>query len=798
MSSQGVSPATAPLADERTLEVLDFGRIRERYAGQTHGPRAQARALACEPSADAALVRVLVGETSEMRALAQDGFGLEAIDAVDEAVANAARGVALPARELRAIADALAASAAAVRAIREAERDLPLLRARAAPFRALPQVANRIQDAIDERASVLDRASAALGRIRRGIVQAQDEARDRASALVRSARYAQAIQDAIVTVRDGRYVIPVKAEFQSQIPGIVHDSSSTGQTLFIEPLETLEANNRMRALQAQEQAEVARILAELSALVGREAAQVAINVDVYVELDLAGARARIADRMDAVAPELVDGAVVDLVDARHPLLEVRPIPQTIRLDAQTRMLIVSGPNMGGKTVTLKLIGLAVLMTACGMHVPAAAARIGAFARVRTDIGDEQSIVQNASTFSAHLRRLAEIVADADDRTLILIDEIGAGTEPNAGAALAVAVLERLLERGALVVATTHATELKLFGAEHPHVANASVRFDPESYAPTYQLDVGSPGQSLTFALARRMRLDPAVVARAEALLSTQERDYERALAEVAEQRVRATREREEAGRERAHVQALEETARRRAEALERERRELAQRIDARLAEALRQFSAELERRAAEHGERAPRAPRVTAGQADLLARTLDEIHRDLGLEVRPSAPRTGEAAQPIAVGDRVHVTSWEQDGTVLEDLGDHALVQLGAMRMTVPKRELRRRGGASPARERPVEGGAATLAAATGAQTQLDVRGKRFVEAEPLVDRWIDDAIMVGSSPLRLIHGKGTGLLGKGLQEYLRAHPFVHNVRYGNADEGGGGVTIFELRAPSA
>jgi len=398
--------------------------------------------------------------------------------------------------------------------------------------------------------------------------------------------------------------------------------------------------------------------------------------------------------------------------------------------------------------------------------------------------------------------LAEIADGADDRSLILIDEIGSGTEPNAGAALAVALLERFLERGARVIATTHATELKLFGADHEHVKNASVRFDPETYEPTYQLDVGSPGQSLAFALARRMHVDPAVVARAETLLGSQERDYERALAEVTDERIRATREREQLDRERAHLRSLEDNARRRAEALERERRELAKKADARFAEALRQFTVELERRAAERGERGARPPKVTPGQADLLARTLDQMHRELGLEARPERLREGDTPRAVGVGDRVHVSSWDQDGTVLEDLGESALVQMGSMRMTVPKGELRFR-SAAPAvggdarTGAPRARGDVTLETASTAQTQIDVRGKRFVDAEPLVERWIDDAIMVGHSPLRLIHGKGTGLLGRGLQEYLKAHPFVQNVRYGNADEGGGGVTVFELRSPT-
>ena len=731
-----------------------------------------------------------------MRALLRaEGAPMTRIEDVEEAVESAARGVSLTARDLRDIADAIAATAAAVRAIRESETDLPLLRSRAQGFVPLPTVVGPIQDAIDERGTVLDRASPALARLRRSIAQSQDDARDRAAAIIRSPKYARAIQDAIVTVRDGRFVVPVKAEFAGEVRGIVHDTSSTGATLFIEPLETLEANNRLRALRAQEEHEVARILAELSSRVQAEAARIGDALELYIVLDLAAARAALAERQDAVAPELTDAAVIELRDGRHPLLDTRAVPQSLRLDDAQRIIIISGPNMGGKTVSLKLVGLAVAMTGCGMHVPAAAATVGRFTRVMTDIGDEQSIAQNASTFSAHLRRLAEIVAVADDRTLVLIDEIGSGTEPNAGAALAVAVLERFLERGTRVVATTHATELKLFGADHAHVANASVRFDPDTYEPTYQLDVGAPGRSLAFALARRMRLDDGVVVRAESLLSAQERDYERALEEASEERTRATRAREELERERVHLRSLEDNARRRAEALERERRELAKRAEVQLGEALRAFGAELERRAAERG--AGGRPKVTAGQADLLSRTIEQMHRELGLDVSRERPREGDTPKSVGPGDRVHVASWDQDGTVIEDLGTSALVQMGSMRVTVPKSELRFKSSNTPTlrqAQHDKERKDAALETASQAQIELDVRGKRFVEAEPLVDRWIDDAVMLGQSPLRLIHGKGTGLLGKGLQEYLKAHPLVEHVRYGHADEGGGGVTVFELK----
>jgi DNA mismatch repair protein MutS2 len=782
------------LADRRSLEALDFARVRERVAGQTHAVQAQARALTMEPVSDSTTVRRLVNETAEMRTLVRtQNFTLSRIEDVDEALEIAQRGSSLPAAELRAIADALAAGGAAVRAIREAE-SVPALRDVTSAFRALPTIVTRITDAIDDHGSVLDRASPALARVRRQIAQAQDDARDRTAALTRSAKYARAIQDAIVTVRNGRYVIPIKAEFAGEFPGIVHDTSATGATLFVEPLETLETNNRVRALRAQEEHEVARILAELSALAGGEAHQIRSNVAIYVELDLALARAAVADRMNAVEPTIVDAATIDVHDGRHPLLDERAVPQSITLDDDVRITIISGPNMGGKTVALKMVGLFVAMAGCGMHVPAVSAKIGRFTRIFTDIGDDQSIAQNTSTFSAHLGRLAEIVSQADARSLILIDEIGSGTEPNAGAALAVALLERFLEVGACALVTTHATELKLFGAEHAHVRNASVRFDPHTYAPTYQLDVGSPGQSLAFPLARAMHLDLRVIERAEALLSAQERDYERALEELALERTRTTKEREVLAGERVQLRTLEDAARKRGEALERERRELAQRAEAQLAQALRGFSAELERRAADRGDRS-RAPRITRGQSELLGRTIDEMRSGLGISRTAPAVPNQPAPAAIAVGDRVRVLSLDTEGVVVEDFGNDVMVQLGALRMTVPKSDLSRRGGAAPQRVERVEreSGSAKLAAATGARTELDVRGKRFVEAEPVVEQWIDASMLAGASPLRLIHGKGTGLLGRGLQQYLRAHPHVKDVRFGTAEEGGSGVTVFEL-----
>jgi DNA mismatch repair protein MutS2 len=376
--------------------------------------------------------------------------------------------------------------------------------------------------------------------------------------------------------------------------------------------------------------------------------------------------------------------------------------------------------------------------------------------------------------------------------LVLVDEIGGGTEPTSGAALAVAMLERLLAVRAAGIVTTHSTELKLFAHQTAGVANASVRFDPQTFAPTYHLDVGMPGQSLAFPLAHSLGIPREIIERAESLLSTRERDYESALAELSNLSARLQSERDALDRERSHVDRLQENLRSRAEALEKERRQFAETAEARMQNALRDFSNELARRAAEHQSA---RPRVTASQSALLQRTLEDMRRDLGVK-----PETAEAVDDgsFAPDDRVRILSFGQDGTVIADNGDSLLVAIGPMKTVVPKtdvrRTLRQAQRDKSGSQRDKSAGTKRMEAATRTMAELDVRGKRYVEAEPIVDQWIDEAVLVGNSPLRLIHGKGTGMLGRGLQEFLRSHPHVKNVRYGDENEGGGGVTIFELR----
>jgi DNA mismatch repair protein MutS2 len=779
------------LADARTLDALDFARVRERVVSATRTQRGRALASDLLPESDFAIVRREQLRTEAMRSLAAS-TDVTIMPAIDTAPFSEAAqiGATLGAPELRSIGDALASAAAAHKAVREH----PDLTSVVAPYTPLRELQLSLVDAIDERGTVLDRASPALGRIRRSLVAAQGEARDRISSILNGAKYAKAIQDRVVTIRDGRFVIPIKAEFAGMMPSIVHDTSSSGQTLFVEPLAALESNNRVRTLQIEEEREVQRVLQALSGRVGAHAAEIEANVEVLATLDLLAAKAELARRGGGMMPALSDDPSLIVDNGRHPLLDARAVPQSLRLDDATRLLVISGPNMGGKTVALKMAGLFIVMTYCGMQVPAGGATcIGRFERVVADIGDEQSLAANASTFSAHLQRMREILDDAGARTLAIVDEIGGGTEPSAGTALAVAMLERLLACGTRAIVSTHSTELKLFAHSTPAVANASVRFDPRTFQPTFELDIGAPGQSLAFPLATRLGVSDAIVARATELMEDRERDYEAALAELSlrNSELRDSRLRLES--ERRDVAAQGELLQHDREALDAQRRRFSTNAEERLAQGLRDFTRELQRRVDETSEQSVRRrARVTPAQTALLAQTIEAIRQDLG--IRPEAQKAQDD-QAFSAGDRVRIHSLDQEGIVSEDWDERLLVSIGSMKMTVEKSDVTRL-TAPEKRARTAAVVADTRMAAAGrSAASLDVRGKRYTEAEPLVERWLDDALLAGSLQLRLIHGKGTGMLGRGLQEFLRGHPAVTGFRYGTEEEGSSGVTIVDLRA---
>ena len=578
------------------------------------------------------------------------------------------------------------------------------------------------------------------------------------------------------------------------MPSIVHDTSSSGQTLFVEPLAALESNNRVRTLRIEEEREVQRILQALSGRVGAHAAQVEANVEVLATLDLLAAKAELARRGGGMMPELSDEPSLIVDNGRHPLLDARAVPQSLRLDDATRLLVISGPNMGGKTVALKMVGLFVVMTYCGMQLPAGGA---------TASGASSASSPTSATSSRwrRTRRRSPHTCSGCAKSSTMPTRVRSRSSTRSAAAPSPAPARRSPSRCSSVSwravrgPSSRRTRPSSSSSPTPRPrsrtrACASIR---RTFPPTFELDVGAPGQSLAFPLATRLGVSDAIVARATELLEDRERDYEAALAELSlrNSELRDARLRLES--ERRDVAAQADLLQHDREALDAQRRRFSTNAEERLAQGLRDFTRELQRRVDETSEQSVRRrARVTPAQTALLAQTIEAIRQDLG--IRPDAPRVRDD-QTFATGDRVRIGSLDQEGIVSEDWDERLLVSIGSMKMMVEKSDVTRL--TAPAKR--VRTGAVVadtrMAAAGRSAASLDVRGKRYAEAEPLVERWIDDALLAGNPPLRLIHGKGTGMLGRGLQEFLRGHPAVTSFRYGNEEEGSSGVTIVDLRA---
>jgi DNA mismatch repair protein MutS2 len=591
----------------------------------------------------------------------------------------------------------------------------------------------------------------------------------------------------MITQRGCIYFVPVKSHILFSDKRIVNDQSASGATVFIEPLEILEANNALREAELAESAEVRRVLDELSRRVERAGEDLDSVTTALAALDLLLAKAELAAHLECERPVLDSHGILGLVGARHPLLVERGtgvVPIDVRLGSDFRALVITGPNTGGKTVTLRTIGLLVLMAASGMQIPASrGSRVPVVRRVFADIGDEQSIAQSLSTFSSHLRNVVATLAEAERDDLALLDELGAGTDPDEGAALAMAVLETLLERGVLVAGTTHYPELKAFALNTPGVSNASVEFDAESLRPTYRLHIGLPGSSNAFAIASRLGLDNAVLARAESHLSELHRSLERTLREAERHRTDLSSALEEARVSAEDARRLTEEARREAERMRDEAERSARRSRTEADELLLQS-----RRALRQAESA-RDQAAKRNLVDDARAALAEAETTRQSAAAPEqAPR---ATVPIAVGSPVHVEGVSEPGTLLsiDDRG-MADVAAGPLRLRVPATSLRPAQAAQepPLATRPVIGGSAPAVA-----LQLDLRGARAEEALAVLDRYLNDAAVAGVDRLRIVHGKGTGALRTAVREVLSRHPLVRAHEPAGAAEGGDGATIVRL-----
>ncbi len=788
------------MTDARSLELLEFPLIRGRLAGYTAFGPSRRLAETLLPSSDPIVVRRLLDEVDEARELLaeQPSVGVGGARDIGPVLERARRGGRLDGEELLAVLDTLIAAGRLADALRGERR--PLLHDLGRRIKPLPPLRARLEGSIGPGGELLDSASAALGGLRRQVRVAYERLRSRLEQLVHGSELAGALQEPIITLRNGRYVVPVRAEAKGRVKGIVHDQSGSGQTLFIEPLVALELGNAWREAQLAVEAEEERILDELSALVESHADVLAETLAALAEFDFRAARARLSAELDGVRPETVDEQQVELLAARHPGLTGHVVPIDIRLGGDFQALVITGPNTGGKTVALRTLGLLALMHQAGLHTPAAAgSRLPVLGDVFADIGDEQSIAQSLSTFSSHMRAIVRIVEQAGPGTLVLLDELGAGTDPTEGSALAQALLDHFIRAGALVAATTHYAELKTYAHNTPRAQNSSVEFDLETLSPTYRLRIGLPGTSQAFAIAERLGLPQVLVEDARSRLSRAQLEFEATLASIrdahitAEEALARAAEAEERARA-ARRQAEEERARAR-----RERDEAVARARAEAERALAEVQAEI----GAARDMLSRATLTEAGLDEAVARLEERLAAALP-QPPAAAPRQAEPPPErdrLRPGAEVRAASGWQGRIVSIDADEgQATLAAGAMRVTVPLAELEsvtparpaagRRGEVEPV-ARPAAPGAGKAARAV--PSSLDLRGARVEEAVEMLERYVDQAAVAGAGRLTVIHGHGSGALRDSLRELLGRHPLVRSWRPGERGEGGDGATIVEL-----
>jgi DNA mismatch repair protein MutS2 len=781
--------------DARSQVLLEFPLVRERLAAATSFPPSRRLADALEPAPDPIVVARQLDETDQARSLLEDrpGVGIGAAHDIGPAIERAARGGRLDAAQFLEIAETLDATARLATSLADERR--ALLRDLGRELHAMPAIRSTLARSFDPVGELLDTASPRLGGIRAAVRVAYDRLRRRLDALV-GTELGNALQEPIVTLRNGRYVVPVKAEARSRVKGIVHDASGSGQTLFVEPLVAVELGNAWREAQVAEQEEIARILDELSALIAANAAALRETLEALARFDLWAAKASLAADMDGTRAETADRPEVILLSARHPGLAGQVVPIDIRIGDGYTALVVTGPNTGGKTVTLRTLGLLSLMHQSGLHIPAATgSRLPVWRDVFADIGDEQSVAQSLSTFSGHLRRITAIVAGAGPGTLVLLDELGAGTDPTEGSALAQALLDHFIRAGAIVAATTHYAELKAYAHTTPGASNAAVEFDLETLSPTYRLTIGLPGGSQAFAIAERLGLPESIVEDARSRLTEAQRSFEATLAAI-----KATEgETSEAlDRARAAESRASDALRTAAEERLRARRERDEHVRAARVEADRvveDLRAELAQT-----RRALERETVTAGSLDAAVIRAEAIAARLpAVEVAPEPARS--EPRVWRVGDRARSLSggWEGRIAAMDKGGRRATLEAGGMRVLVDLDDLESAlGRPSPAPPAASGAGSTNAAAlrldrARSVASSLDLRGARVEEALEALGRYLDDASLAGLGAVTIVHGLGTGALRDAVREVVATHPLVRSARPGERGEGGDGATIVSL-----
>lgn len=786
--------------DQHTLQVLEFYKIRELVADKALSPLGKESAAELIPLSDKETVLAALTQVSELKELIQKGedFPLRRVKDVRAGLARCGRqGAMLEPSELSDIGEVLAVCRELLAFAKDRQGEYVRLEAMIRELKPLGVLKRKIDEKIDPKGQVRDSASKKLQSLRKESEITRDRILSKLRSLLSSVSVGQEAKEGIITLRDGRYVIPLRGDQRNRIPGVIHDRSASGTTLFVEPASIIEMGNRLRELELEEKREILRILRNLTRLVAENAQVIAVDVLVLQRLDLIYAKAQLSLALDAAQPKLNDQGVLKLRGARHPLLmllgtgEEEVVPLDVELGKEFHTLVVTGPNTGGKTVALKTVGLLSLMVQAGLHIPVHPdSELPVFGKIYADIGDEQSIEQSLSTFSSHLRQIVKVLEQADQNTLVLLDEIGVGTDPEEGAALAMAVLEVLASRSVRTVATTHFGALKLFAHDHPGIENASLEFDRKTLRPTYRFRVGVPGSSYALEIANRLGMLPEVVEQATSLLggerqktakliedlNQQVRFYERKNAQLQERERNLNRLTEDYGQKLGHVreeqERMREGAYREAQAVVAEAKALVERVIAQI--------------------RQERASKEVIKEAH---RALDAQATHIKDRLEAMEPRLKPQSGPLRVGDGVWVESLRAEGEVVARVGGRGRYKVRVGNLTVEVEESDLRQLSAPAKKRPASGVSIDVGRVSTDQAvnQIDLRGFLADEAIAQLERFLDRAVLAGLSTLWIIHGKGTGALRKRVGDFLKGFPGLKGYRLGAWNEGGSGVTVVEL-----
>ncbi|OLN22640.1 endonuclease MutS2 [Domibacillus antri] len=783
--------------NEKVLATLEYNKIIEKLAHHASSEVGRSFAENLKPSLDAEEVQLLLDETEEAAAVIRikGNVPLDGIYDIRPHAKRAQIGGTLSGVELVRIASTIFAS----RQIRsfiedvrsEGQVTLRILPEKTAVIPVLTDLEHKIKRTVDENGRVLDSASDELRHIRHGMRSAESRIRSKLESLTRGQSAQKMLSDAIVTIRNDRYVIPVKQEYRSHYGGIVHDQSSSGQTLFVEPASVVNLNNELRELTVKEQYEVEKILRELTVETAEHAPSLFTMMKMLSEIDFIFTKGKFARSMNATKPLINEDGYIHYIQARHPLLPAdEAVPSDIEIGRDYTAIVITGPNTGGKTVTLKTTGLSVLMAQSGLFIPAEdGSETAIFQSVFADIGDEQSIEQNLSTFSSHMVNISGILKEVTHESLVLFDELGSGTDPQEGSALAIAILDDVIARGARIIATTHYPELKAYGYNRDNVINASVEFDVETLSPTYRLLIGIPGRSNAFEISKRIGLDPGIIERARSMIGADSHEVDNMIAALDASRRQAERDAQDAREYLRDTEKLHRDLQKEVIAYHEQKEKMEEKARAEAAEIIEKARAE-----AEEVMRDLRALRL-AGGANVKEHELIEARKRLEgaiPEPKQKTPAVEPAKRLWKPGDEVKVLSFGQKGNIIEKAADDEwIVQMGIIKMKVAESDMQFIKSEKKKEPKPI---ATIRGRGHHVSPELDLRGERYEDALNRVEKYLDDALLAGYHQVSIIHGKGTGALMKGVRGYLTKHRMVKSIRFGEAGEGGLGVTVAELK----